>query len=690
MERRTFLICLAPAVLLGAYLRLVDLAGPSLWLDEILHLHVTRALADDPWYRHLLGVHEIKGGTENGALYYRLQILGQRLAPGDLGVRLLPASIGILTLPLMALAGRRLGGYPLAFIGTFLLAVAPLHVYFSREGRPYYLLMAMALWLLALLLGGGSKGGALVAYLACPVTAYVGLHALPILLSFAALSALALGWDRWRRGLPWTASPYLHCLIAAGLSLALAYGLYMTQSDINKPGVDKGRRQVELEESPQFQSPVSRRSVDTFLASMTTSGDPAVLLVKRSWVLLALAGLGFLTLARRRPRQLMMTTGMFLLPAVLSVAALASVGRWYGMRYTSAALPAFLLLVAVGIFGCARWAVAGVEFLRRERWAEGPRNIATWSAVGGLLLTAVAPNVEAALKDPQRKADWRGVARFFDAMAIDGEPVVVPNAWPEVCLDYYMKERGRTVQFISAWESADLAQEAVDARPHGWLLTAGFHRKSDVRQWMHRFVPVLKKKEEDLALFFFPNFATLVETRFANGRGQVFEERFRAMGQRFDFDTGDSLLLGQGWSFPERSRQGTTFQWARGLQTALALPIASPRDAVLRFRARPFVYPQAPPQVVEVWLNDVQLAALELAESWNELQVEVPASAWGPAANILYLRFSRSDRPSEVLAGADDPRRLSAAFDYLELLPLEGEPQPETTDEQPVARVEPR
>ena len=124
MERRIFLAVLALVVALGTYLRLADLGGPSLWLDEILHLQAAQSLADEPWHRHLTGVREIKGGTENGALYYRLQIWGQRLAPGEAGVRLFPAVFGILTLPLMALAGGRLGGRRVALGATLLLAVS--------------------------------------------------------------------------------------------------------------------------------------------------------------------------------------------------------------------------------------------------------------------------------------------------------------------------------------------------------------------------------------------------------------------------------------------------------------------------------------------------------------------------------------------------------------------------------------
>ena len=60
MERRIFLGSLALVIALGAYLRLADLGGPSLWLDEILHLRVTQSLSLQPWYRLLTSVREVR------------------------------------------------------------------------------------------------------------------------------------------------------------------------------------------------------------------------------------------------------------------------------------------------------------------------------------------------------------------------------------------------------------------------------------------------------------------------------------------------------------------------------------------------------------------------------------------------------------------------------------------------------
>ena len=192
---------------------------------------------------------------------------------------------------------------------------------------------------------------------------------------------------------------------------------------------------------------------------------------------------------------------------------------------------------------------------------------------------------------------------------------------------------------------------------------------------MHQYVPVLKMREEELGLFFFPDLATLLETRFAAQKGKVFEKRFAEMGQRFDFVGAETPLKGQGWSYPERNRAGIDYQWALGEQADLGLPIGAPQDALIRFRVLPFKHPRVPPQTLEVWLNETLLERLELPPHWSEQEVVAGAESWRRGANVLYLRFGHSTVPSQLGGGSTDHRALSAAFDFLE---VESEGLPES------------
>ena len=98
-------------------------------------------------------------------------------------------------------------------------------------------------------------------------------------------------------------------------------------------------------------------------------------------------------------------------------------------------------------------------------------------------------------------------------------------------MGYYLRDSGRDFLFVDLEESVADGEAVVEDSPWGWLLTAGFRETGDVRAWMHRFPPVLKQREEEMALFFLPDFVTLLQTRFAAGRGGLFEKQFAAFGQ---------------------------------------------------------------------------------------------------------------------------------------------------------------
>ncbi|HEX6158608.1 MAG TPA: glycosyltransferase family 39 protein, partial [Thermoanaerobaculia bacterium] len=128
-------LILAAAIALGAWLRFEGLNEPSYWLDEMLGDQLTQRAAEQPWWRWLIGLER-----EHGPLYY----LTQLLLPG----RVAAAIFGLATIPLVWLLAKRVHSGTAAAVCAVLLAVSPLHVYYSREARPYALLMMLTAALL--------------------------------------------------------------------------------------------------------------------------------------------------------------------------------------------------------------------------------------------------------------------------------------------------------------------------------------------------------------------------------------------------------------------------------------------------------------------------------------------------------------------------------------------------------------
>lgn len=118
--------------MLGWLLRLYHFNTLSLWLDE----GSTQAFARLPW-RTVLGF--------NGAydlhppLYYALVKLVALVVPETASGRLLSVVAGTLTIPVLYALAVRLLNRRVALMSGLLLAVCPLHIWYSQEARQYAL-----------------------------------------------------------------------------------------------------------------------------------------------------------------------------------------------------------------------------------------------------------------------------------------------------------------------------------------------------------------------------------------------------------------------------------------------------------------------------------------------------------------------------------------------------------------------
>ncbi|MGZ7080658.1 MAG: glycosyltransferase family 39 protein, partial [Thermoanaerobaculia bacterium] len=130
---RTELALLSLITLAGAYLRFDRLALPSLWLDEILSYDVATTAARQPWWHWLVASFE----PEHGPLFHALLLLGRIAQTPEFSVRVIAAICGTIAIPVVWSAARNCSGPTAGIAAAALLAVSPLSVYYSRDGRPY-------------------------------------------------------------------------------------------------------------------------------------------------------------------------------------------------------------------------------------------------------------------------------------------------------------------------------------------------------------------------------------------------------------------------------------------------------------------------------------------------------------------------------------------------------------------------
>ena len=128
-------VAVADVVVVGVALRF--LTSSHLWLDEALTVNIAKL--------PLSRIPDALRHDGSPPLYYLLLHWWiAAFGAGDIAVRALSAVLAIATLPLIWLAGQRLGGRRVAVAALVLLASSPFASRFATEARMYSLLGLLA------------------------------------------------------------------------------------------------------------------------------------------------------------------------------------------------------------------------------------------------------------------------------------------------------------------------------------------------------------------------------------------------------------------------------------------------------------------------------------------------------------------------------------------------------------------
>jgi len=327
-------VAIAMAVAAGVVLRFT--ARSHLWLDEALSVNIARlplrSLPDA--LRH------------DGAppLYYLLLHWWMALfGDGTIAVRALSGLLAVAAIPLVWVAGRRLGGTRVATAALVLFAASPFAVRFGTETRMYSLLTLLALagWLaLDDLLQRFSWSRAIAVAIATALLLYTHYWSFYLLMVAGAVVA--------HRALRGPAGPAGR-QEARRAAMAMAVGCAMFL-----PWIPSFLFQLRHTGTPWAGAASPRVLFDTVFEFAGGFWDPGFVLGLLSWVLILLALFGRPIDGRRieldlrtRPEGRMLAVAGF---GTLGVAMLASflAQSAFAARYASVLFPFVLLLVALG------------------------------------------------------------------------------------------------------------------------------------------------------------------------------------------------------------------------------------------------------------------------------------------------------------------------------------------------------
>lgn len=322
------------AALTAAVVLRFTLSSP-LWLDEALTVNI----AGLPLSRMAEALrHDGAPPLYYGLLHGWMALVGD----GDTAARALSGVFAVACLPLMWLAGRRLGGRATAWAAALLLASSPFAIRFATEARMYSLLMFLTLLgYLALAAVLDRPRPSSVAGLAVVSGLLALTHYWAFYLIGSTVLALAARW-LWSRG-----PARRHCLTAV-LAIGAGGVLFV-------PWLRSFVFQLRHTGAP-WAPPAPLSAMFDIVGDFTggSTGAARILLVLA--LLLAAVGLFGRSTGPRRLEIDLRTRpdgrGLALVTALTLFTGLAAglvLGSAFASRYASVALVPFLLLVALGL-----------------------------------------------------------------------------------------------------------------------------------------------------------------------------------------------------------------------------------------------------------------------------------------------------------------------------------------------------
>ena len=658
MRRIADALLLAAIVIFGAVLRFGGIAVPSLWLDEILDYDVATKLTHEPLWRWLTGF-----ASEHGPLFFASELAGRFAHAPELAARFAPAVFGVMAIVIAGIGGRGSGvGGRSAGSGvaptpdsrhpapnasesiTFalLLATSPLAIYYSREARPYALLILLATAMLAFLLGARASRPHVDEGRTAGETPALPAIAIPLLALFTTSGAGPL-------------------LVASALTAAIAFlinrkrffAIYAIASLVSATLIPLLYRRMPGSAAAAGFRPLSARFFQRLLQSFSIGAVDVTSIRNIAYIVAALALIGAIALTIRDRVRGAIVIGMAVLPIAVSLAALWRLRHWYAVRYVATALPAYLLLVAIGI-------VTLLRLIFRGRAAMAIP-IAALIAAGFI----VREGWTSARTEPYRKLNWRVIAATIHEHAHARDAVVTTNDWSYVCLNFYLQRLPPRVRLISAGETASRAASVVAHNEPVWIVSAGFHRPGDIGDWSCQFPVVLASPLESFRLHYAPGLRHLLLNRLTPADTRALTARYPShvmhLGSESDF------FLAGGWHGPEGT-SGDVSRWA-GPEPVSAMLIASAADHRLLLRMMPFDYRGAPPQIATISLNAAPVARVTLVPGWKDYLFDVSRTQWRNGINFLTVAFSRAEAPAAIDPKSADHRLLAARFNLIAVTP---------------------
>jgi 4-amino-4-deoxy-L-arabinose transferase-like glycosyltransferase len=434
-------------VVVAVMLRLICLGQNSLWVDEYASLLTARFPLSE------MSSAALRGDAFEPPFYFALlHLVIACFGESEAALRSISVVSGALTVPLTMMLIRGLGGTcSAAVISGALLALHPLHLWYSQEARPYALLLCLGLASLVCLLHGWRHDR---------IAGWVGfaiLGSLVVLthLAGAVFPLLGFLWIVRSQGRFAATRPLWIATFAILMAIA-PFGYSLAHAVAHATGTGSEPRPLTGLELPYtLFTYLGGYSFGPSLREIQNEGARAAVLhhpIQTAIAAIALVTAGALML-RSRTRVAARLALLLLLPMLIAGLGAAATGKAYNVRYAVPGVVGFVALVAFGIgtLPGARRQLVAIAFLV---------GVFLWSDVQWF----VVPRY--------RKEDSRAVVAWLQANLQPGAAVAVAPAYQVPVLTYYSRREGAPLRFVGL---ADTAVSVPFGQVDALLLTRLHH-----------------------------------------------------------------------------------------------------------------------------------------------------------------------------------------------------------------------
>jgi 4-amino-4-deoxy-L-arabinose transferase-like glycosyltransferase len=396
------------------------------------------------------------------------------LGRSDGWLRIPAVLAGALTLPLVYQLGRRLLGRAEGVLLMLLLAVAPFHVRYSQEARPYALLVlgavlaAYALWRLRATGRWHYVVPLQIGVLVFTLAHFFGLAMLGPLVLFAVIDFL-FNRQRQRAGQSLLALGAV-TLLPVAIYLALGWGetLFYSTRDYSEALVEPEKLTAEEKPDHGLGPQVDAAFIKYEIMAPLVGGGADISL----WYLNILAGLGLVYLWTRRKVKASLLLLLWLgLPIVIVVTFLMFRGTFFASRYIIMVIPAYLMLVAAGLLALPRWLRCS-----EPRWL----SLLALFVLGGFVLADAGADLGRQYQH-KNKENWRLVGDFIAQNAGPHDAVIAMRAEPAI--NWYYPRAWAAPNYY--WD-LDIIKATAAGAERSWVILSIFSSKVDdqVEAWL--------------------------------------------------------------------------------------------------------------------------------------------------------------------------------------------------------------